>query len=112
MFATADRIGVDADECEQARNGCVNTLGECFVVLPDYFRRSDKRLEDRDGQSGVAARRVDAEVSGVFQALDALAILAPLRESFFPELCLLRGIDTFLDPRREVFRREVREGEE
>jgi phosphoserine aminotransferase len=32
----------------------------------------------------------------------------PLCESFLPELCLLRCVDAFLDPRREVFRREVR----
>src|SRR6185369_11942369 len=42
------------------------------------------------------------------QALDALAVLAPLRKSIFPELRLLCGVDAFLDPRREVFRREVR----
>src|SRR6185369_12061363 len=47
------------------------------------------------------------KVSSILQTSDAIAVFAPLRESIFPEFCLLCWIDTFLNPRREVLRREI-----
>lgn len=48
VFAAANRIGVDTDQTEQARDSCVDAFAEQFAVLADRFRRRGERLENRN----------------------------------------------------------------
>ena len=84
-------------------------------------RRRGERLDDRHRQPRGAAGRVDDDVGRVAQATDPRAVLAPGRQALPPELGLLRGVRlgrdalapgvVLVDPRREVLRAEIREGQ-
>ena len=85
VLAALDRIGVDADQPEQAGHRRADALAQQLGVVEDLRRRRGERFEDRHRQSGVAARRVDGEVGRVAQSLDALAVLSPLAQALLPQ---------------------------
>ncbi len=120
-FATADRIGVDAEQSEQAGDGRADTLLERGGVVRDHGIGRCKRTEDRQRPASVRAGRVDVHDGRVTQALNALAVLAPLLESLAPGRCgcrrelvdalaLARGF-AGVDPGLEVFRPQLRKGQ-
>ena len=79
VLAALDRVGVDPEQRQQAGRDRADLIAHGLRVGAIGRRR--ERAEHRDGQAGVAARRVDGEVGGVAQALDARAVLAPVREA-------------------------------
>ena len=87
VLAALDRVGVDAEERQQARRDGADLLADAPP------RRSGRRgganePSTETGRPGVAARRVDREVGRVAQALDARAVLAPVGEALRPQLGL------------------------
>ena len=122
VLPAPQRVGVDAGEAEQARRGRGEPLAEQLLVLPDGGGRRREGLHDGDGQPRRAARGVDGEVRGIPEPADPLAALPPLGEPRLPQLGLLGSVGLegqplplgvpLVDPRGEVLRSEVREGEQ
>ena len=119
VLAALDRVGVDPEQRQQAGRDRADLIAHGLRVGAIGGRR--ERAEHRDGQAGVAAGRVDREVGGVAQALDARAVLAPVCEALGPHLGLrlgevvgrgagLGGV-VLVDPGPEVLRAQRREGE-
>ena len=116
VFTARNRIAVDAEQGEHAGGGGVHPFLHRFTVVADDRRRCDERLEQRQRPAGGAAWRVDGDIGGVDEALNARAVFAPAGESVFPERRLLlgkglggeSGIRRLLriDPRAEIGRRE------
>ena len=120
VLAALDRVGVDAEQRQQAGRDGADLIAHGLRVGAVGRRR--ERAEDRDGQAGLAAGRVDGEVGRVAQALDARAVLAPVGEALAPQLGLrlrvvvgrgarLGGV-VLVDPRPEVLRAQGREREQ
>jgi hypothetical protein len=122
VLAALDRIGVDAEEPQQARRGGADALAQQLLVFPDGGRGGRERLQDGERDPRVAARRVDREVGRVAQALDPRAVLPPGREPLLPQLGLLARVVVhrevlaarvvLVDPGAEVVGLEAGEGEE
>ncbi len=120
-FAAADRVGVDAEQSEQAGDCGTDALLEGGrIVRHDGIGRR-KRTEDRQRPAGIRARCVNVDRGGVAQALDALTVLAPLLEPLAPggrgcrrelvdALALARGF-AGVYPGLEVFRSQLRKGQ-
>ena len=121
VFATADRVGIEAEQGEQAGDRGHHALAHGVVVLAHGFGRRGEGTEHGQGQAGTAAGRVDRDVGRVLEALDACAVLAPGGEALAPEIG--RGLGVLgdgpslarrfagIDPRLEALGREVGEGQ-
>ena len=86
VLAALERVRIDAEQSEQAGNCRANAFLECGGVARGGRVRCGKRAQDRQRTAGVRARRVDRDLGGVAQALDARAVLVPLGESLAPGL--------------------------
>jgi hypothetical protein len=121
VLAAPERVGLDAEEPEEARRGGGDPLAEELRVVAHGRRGRGERLDDRDREARRAARGVDGDIGRVAEPLDPRAVLAPLAESLPPELGLLGGVRVdreslapgvvLVDPRREVLRAQLRKGE-
>jgi hypothetical protein len=89
VLAALERVGVDAEQAEQAGGGRADAFLEEFVVGTDRLVGRGERLDDRNGSARVAARRVDDEVGRGAEARDPLAVLVPRRQAVLPQLGLL-----------------------
>ena len=63
-----------------------------LAVLEDRPAGAAKDLRIETGMPGAAARGVDDELGRLAQALDALAVLAPVGQALLPQVGLLRGV--------------------
>ena len=90
-FTALDRIRIDAEQREQPGDASLDLLADGFGVFHQRGRRRVEGLEQADRTTGGAPRCVDGEVGRVAQALDALAVLPPIRESVAPEVRRLLG---------------------
>ena len=121
VLAALEGVRLDPEESEEARGGGPDAVAEQLGVVAHGGRRGRERLDDRDRKPRGAAGRVDGDVGRVAEPPDSRAVLAPRREPLSPELRLLRGVRVhreplparvvLVDPRGEVFRAELREGE-
>src|SRR3954463_12057353 len=92
VLAALDRIGVDADEAEQTRDGRADALAQQLAVITHLLGRRGERRQDRYRDAGIRSRRIDREVGGGAKPAYAFAVLPPRRESVLPRLRLLRGV--------------------
>ena len=83
VLAALDRIGVDAEQRQQARRRGRDPLAQRSASSRIGRRRCGERLEDRHRQAGAAAGRVDGEVGRVAQALGSARRPGPSRPSPF-----------------------------
>ena len=121
-LAAAQRIGIDAEQAEQARRRALHAFGQQLRIIRDTGAWRIERTQDREGDARVAARRVDRDIGLFAQRGDALRGLAPLRETFRPLLRFLRaeflrghaGFARILlaDPRGEIASSHLRECQE
>jgi hypothetical protein len=119
VLAARQRIGIDADESEQTADIALDLVGHGLVVV--HVRRRLERPDDVDADPTGGSGGVDGEVDLRSQLGDRCAGEPPAPEAVAPGLGLSSGEvgDTlarlgrvaFVDPRLEVGRREVREGE-
>ena len=118
VFARLERIGLHADERQQAGHGRGRAVAQRGIVGGEACRRRGERRQDRQRQTGAGAGRVDREVGGGFQAANARAVLAPALQPARPGFrrldgalvhvhLLARGF-AFVHPRAEIRRRELR----
>src|SRR5947209_5123689 len=91
MLAALDRIGINADEGEEAGDGGADAIVQKFLIRQEGGGWRRERAQHGDGTTGGAARRVNTECGGVAQALDARAILSRLRQAIAPLLSLSGG---------------------
>ena len=119
VLATAERIGLDVDQAEQARH-------ETFDLIADDLRvgaeaRCLQRTNDVESDSSIRARCVDGEGCLLAKRCDAVWSEAPTGQAIGPGLGLRRrefshadarlaGV-TLVHPWLEVGGRERREGE-
>ena len=90
VLAALQRVGVDAEQAEQARHGGRDALAQELGVARRRRRRARRATCSIDtGSPAVAARRVDGEVGGLAQARDALRRPGPTRPGPSPQLGLL-----------------------
>jgi hypothetical protein len=117
VFAALDRVGIDAEEAEQARRGGGDPPTIEVGVGDLVRRRRIEAGEDRQRPPAARARGVDGEVGGLPQPTDAIAVLAPRGQSVPPGGGLLFGEGiggqalapriVVVDPRPEVARTEL-----
>ena len=122
VFAALDRVGVDAQQSQQARRGRGDPFAHQVGVAEEVSWRRGERLEDRQLQARVGSWRVDGEFRRILQACDAAAVLVPFRQAGLPQVRLRRGPVVrrlavpprlvFVYPGPEVRRGEVRERQE
>jgi GNAT superfamily N-acetyltransferase len=120
-FGAATTLTVGGAADNDVRIDDPGVLAHHLRVVADGRRRRSQRADDRDGDTGGAARRVDGQVRRVAHALDASAVLAPLGQSLFPQRRLLHRVlvgrhafpprIVLVDPRTKVARRQRRERE-
>ena len=91
MFATGDWIGVDTEQREYAGRRGVNTFAQRLAVFAQCRRRRNECTQQRDRSAGGTSRRVDGDVCGVSEALDAITVFPPTSQAIAPRLRLLRG---------------------
>ena len=89
VLAALDGIGRDAEEREQAGGDAADAVAKQLGVVADHRWRRREGLEDGDGETRLAARRVDGDVDRLAKATDARAVLAPVGEALRPQLRLL-----------------------
>jgi hypothetical protein len=82
VLAAAQRVGVDVEHAEQARDGAGGAFADEIASSRTAAGGAAKDFKIDNGRPGAAARCVDDELGGVAQALDARSILAPARETF------------------------------
>ncbi len=122
VLAALQRVGVDAQQRQQAGDRGGDPLAQDLLVFAHRGRRRRERAQDRDRQARGRAGRVDGEVGGVLEPADALPVLAPLRQALLPGLGLLlrevvgreslaRGV-LLVDPGPEVRGREIGKGQQ
>jgi hypothetical protein len=117
----AERVGVAADESQEARGRGGQALGQGLGVAEDRRGRRGEGPEDRDGHARRGAGGVHGHGRRPAQALDAGAVLTPRRQSLTPRLGLLLGIDrqvctlpssrARVEPRLQVAALDVWEGQ-
>ncbi len=90
VLAALDRVGVDPEQGQEAGRDGADLIAHGLRVRAIGGRR--ERAEHGHGEAGVAAGGVDREVGRVLQALDARAVLTPVREALRPQLRLRRGV--------------------
>ena len=118
MLAAA-RWRIEPGQRQDARGRAAGALGQQLAVRAGCRGWGRKRAQDGDRHAGAAAGRVDRELGGVAQALDAAGVLAPLGQSLSPPLRFGGGKRVgrlaaatrlvLVDPRPELRRRELRE---
>jgi len=99
VLGALHRVGVDAEQAEEAAGRGGDPLVERLAVVADRLGRGGERLEDRDGEPGLAAGGIDAELGALAEALDAGAVLPPFGQPLLPERRLLRRVLGRLEPR-------------
>ena len=122
VLAAAHRVGLDPEQPEQAGDGGREALADQLGVGGRLAAGRLERLQDREREAGLAARRVDGEVGRLAQAGDPLAVLPPLGQPLRPQRRLLGRV--LLDrhplaprlvgvhPGQEVVGPQAREGEQ
>ena len=118
MFATLDGIGLDADETQQTYHRRADSLAQHLGVVEDLLRRRRKGLENGHGNARVTSGCIDDDIGGIAKLLNPLAVLAPIPQTFLPQIgllcCVVRRREAFLasivliDPRCEIFPAELR----
>jgi len=123
VLAVFDRLDVLADQRQQRGDDPADLLAVELVVarLPAPVRRAHS-VHDADRQAGVGAGRVDAEMSVLLEGGDALRGDIPACQPIAPFLGDFHRVVVDLqpgaarivdvDPRREIFRLQVREGQQ
>ena len=121
MLAAARR-GLDSGQRKDAQSRAPRPFRHRFLVVSGGAARGGEGAQNRNGQAGFTAWCVDREIRGTAQPRDACTILAPRSEALAPALRLLAcevvcrdaGAPrlVFVDPRPEIFLREVREGQQ
>ena len=91
MLAARNRVRVDTEQRQDAGRGGLDALPVQIDVIQQCRVGCGERLQYRDRQAGVAARRVDRKVHIFSELRNAAAGLAPVVETFFPERRLSRG---------------------
>ncbi len=119
MLATQHRIGLDAEQAEQAADRGADAFLQCARVGQCVRIRRREGTQDRQRAAGLGARRVDRDVGGRLESRDAFAVLVPVGESLAPVLGRLgrvrRRLEPFargfagIDPGREVLGAQFRE---
>ena len=108
---------LDAGERQHARCRCWRPVRRAARCRSRTLRRRGKRAEDRDRHAGAAAGRVDGEVGGVAQPLDARRRPGPSRRALPSSVAACCGGErigataraarfVFVDPRAEVLAAE------
>ncbi len=121
VLAAAERVGLDPDQAEQARNGALDLVADRLLVGLPRERRRLQRADHVQRHAGLGARRVEGHLGGVAQRLDPLRPDPRPLQAAPPELggllrVLVRGLTgvaggRFVDPGPEARGREVGEGE-
>ena len=119
MFAARERIRFDADEAEQPADEPVDLIADDFGVV--CCRRWLERTDDVDSDTGGRTGGVDRELHALTERGDVAGAEPPCAKTLCPGLGLGSGKVgdaqtgllrvAFVDPRLEVGRGEVREGE-
>ncbi len=119
VFAARNRVGIDAEQRQDARRGSLYALAVKIDVIHQRRFGRGEGLQHRYGNAGIAARRVNGHVDTVSQLNDALPRLAPLTETFFPQRRLCGGVfidglalvagAARIDPGTEILGRQLRE---
>lgn len=122
VLAALDRVGVDAQEAEQAGGRCRDPIAKQIALVSDRLRGRGKRRQNRNRPARVTARSVDRELRRVLQPLDAFTRLAVPSEALLPECSLLGGefirrkvlaqCVVLVDPGAEILGRQTRKGEQ
>ncbi len=110
-----------AGQREQTRRHRLHARGQQLRLVDDRFRRRLERLEDRQRQTGAAARRVDGDLGRGLEAGDARAVLVPIGQAGLPAVGFLRSESlggelpgagfVGVHPRLELLRRQAGEGQ-
>ena len=118
----ASRRGVDAGKRQHARGCGAGAVPHEFEVLPLLRPGGVERTQHRNGQPRAAPRRVDREVGGCPEALNAGRVLPPVGQPPRPGLSLVRGVllrfpsgaagFVLVDPGPELRGREIGEGQQ
>ena len=120
VFARADRIGVDAEQTQQARDHRADAIAQRARVGQQLGGGRRERTQHRQRQAGLGARRVDGHVGGGAQPARCARAPGPTRpgpSSRLSAVCaansrhaqaLARGLAR-VHPRLEIRRREIRE---
>ena len=121
VFAGLDGVGVDAGKGEYAGDGRGDAVAHGGGVVGEAGRRGVEGGEEGEGQAGLGAGGVDAEVGGGAEAGDAVAVFAPRGKALSPGgggfFGALLGGEAFagefvgVEPGAEVVGVEVGEGE-
>ena len=121
VLAAAERVGLDSDQAEQARDRPLDLVADRLLVGLPRERRRLQRADHVQRHAGLGAGRVERHVGGVAQRLDPLGADTGSLQAAPPELCgLLRVLvggltclagGRFVDPGPEARGREVGEGE-
>ena len=81
VLAAADRIGVDAQQREQARRRRGDPFAESVGIVDELRRRGVERLQHGDRDAGAGAGRVDHALDRVAEAADAVRAFVPLGQA-------------------------------
>ena len=122
VLAAADRIGVDLQQREQARDARQHALAKGVDVVALGRRRRRERLENGERPARLAAGRIDGAVDRAGEAGDALRGLIPLGQAAAPGLghgarVLLAAVPgarrgAGFDPGQEVGLAQLRKGQQ
>ncbi len=116
VLPAPDRVGVDANQPQQAGRCRLETVAEGDLVAQDRSGRGRERPQHRQRHPVTTARGVDRPVHGTGERVDPRRRLIPAGQPVPPQLCcplglfirgstISRGIG-FVDPRPEVGRLE------
>ena len=122
VLPALQRIGIEAQQIEQAGGCCANPLSEHIGVFEDRPGRRVKGSQDGNRNPGVAAGGVDNELRRIPKPPYARPVLPPLGQPVAPQdgllfrvlggaQPLLAGI-VFINPGQKVLRFQFREGEQ